>query len=233
MNKMISIFGAAIMTVFSTPLLAKDLSLVVFPQEVVNEPFKMVALPYKLDALAPVISQQTMELHYGKHLQSYVNNVNKLIVGTKWANLPLETIVKKSSGSLFNNSGQLLNHNLYFLQFSPNPQSLIPIGDLGKMIQKQWGTFDRFKEEFEKMGLSLFGSGWVWLSLDKKNRLQISLHSGGDNPVTKGWTPLLGLDLWEHAYYLDYQNKRLDHIRSIWKIIDWSIVESRFSVSRW
>lgn len=190
--------------------------------------FTLLTLPYTTDALAPVISKQTVELHHGKHLQGYVNNLNKLKQGTKWATADLETIVRESKeGAIFNNAGQILNHNLYFTQFSPKPKHSSPQGKLQRMISARWGSFNAFKEEFEKQGASLFGSGWVWLSQDDKGELQISLHYGGDNPITKGWTPLMGIDVWEHAYYLDYQNKRADHLKAVWNIIDWSIVTKR------
>ncbi|MDY3090122.1 MAG: superoxide dismutase [Porphyromonas sp.] len=192
-----------------------------------GEAITLVALPYATDALAPVISKQTIELHHGKHLQGYVNNVNKLRQGTKWANADLETIVRESEGTLFNNAGQVLNHNLYFTQFSPKPKHDKPEGKLQRMIAMRWGSFAKFQEAFEAAGATLFGSGWIWLSQDDKGELQISLHSGGDNPITRGWTSLMGIDLWEHAYYLDYQNKRADHLKAVWTIIDWSVVAKR------
>lgn len=194
--------------------------------EIANSRFSLVKLPYESDELSPVISKQTIDLHHGKHLQGYINNVNKLIQGSQWEQADLVTIVKESEGALFNNAGQVLNHNLYFLQFRPNPKDKIP-RYLAKLITARWGSFSAFQNEFEQAGSRLFGSGWLWLSQDEKGDLQISLHAGGDNPVTKGWTPLLGVDLWEHAYYLDYQNRRGDHIKSLWKIIDWEVVANR------
>lgn len=189
----------------------------------------LIKLPYATDALAPVISKQTIELHHGKHLLTYVNNLNKLRMGTTFEQLDLETIVKTSQGAVFNNAGQILNHNLYFTQFSPKPKHTRPEGKLQRMIAQRWGSFTKFQEEFEKSGSSLFGSGWVWLSQDEQGDLQISLHIGGDNPITKGWNPLMGIDLWEHAYYLDYQNKRADHLKAVWSIIDWHIVAKRLN----
>lgn len=188
---------------------------------------KLIDLPYPTDALAPVISKQTIELHHGKHLLGYVDNLNKLRTGSSLEYMDLEAIVKGSQGAIFNNAGQILNHNLYFTQFSPKPKHTRPEGKLQRMIAVRWGSFAKFQEEFEKSGVSLFGSGWIWLSQDDKGELQISLHSGGDNPITKGWNPLMGIDLWEHAYYLDYQNKRADHLKAVWNIIDWSIVAKR------
>lgn len=167
--------------------------------------FELIQLPYESGALAPVISQQTIELHHGKHLKGYVDKLNDLIPGTRFENIDLETIVKESDGAIFNNAGQILNHNLYFTQFSPNG-SKVPVGGLKQAIESQWGSLDKFKEEFEKEGVALFGSGWVWLARDKDGKLSITKEANGSNPVTKDLVPLLGFDVWEHAYYLDYQN---------------------------
>lgn len=193
----------------------------------VSPRFTLLSLSYATDALSPVISQQTIELHHGKHLQAYLNNVNKLIVGTKWEQADLVTIVRESEGTLFNNAGQVLNHNLYFLQFNPKPKLQAPRGKLAKLITDGWGSFEAFQKDFEQAGAKLFGSGWLWLSQDTDGKLQITLHAGGDNPVSKGWIPLLGVDLWEHAYYLDYQNRRADHLKALWTIIDWSVIATR------
>lgn len=189
--------------------------------------FELPKLPYATDALAPVISKQTIELHYGKHLQTYITNLNNLIQGTKFENADLETIVKESEGAVFNNAGQTLNHNIYFLSFSPNGGGE-PTGKLGDAIKAQFGSFEKFKEEFEKAAIGVFGSGWAWLSKDKDGKLYISQDSNAGNPLTKGHTPLLGFDVWEHSYYLDYQNRRADHVKELWKIIDWKAVEARF-----
>lgn len=196
-------------------------------QVVQAKQFQLVALPYSTDALAPVISKQTIELHHGKHLQGYVNQANKLKQGTEWANKTLEEIVKTSSGALFNNAGQLYNHNLYFTQFSPKPKQREPQGRLLTLIEARWGSYAKFKEAFEVAGASFFGSGWVWFSIAPNGELGISLHQGGDSPLTAGKTPLLGIDLWEHAYYLDYQNRRIDHLKAVWDIIDWSVISER------
>ncbi|WP_280748344.1 superoxide dismutase [Parabacteroides sp. PF5-9] len=189
--------------------------------------FELVKLPYETGALAPVISQQTIELHHGKHLQTYVNNLNNLIPGSKFENATLEEIVKGAEGGLFNNAGQVLNHNLYFTQFSPNGGGN-PTGKLAEAINKTWGSFDNFKKEFEKAGTSLFGSGWVWLAKDNVGQLSITSEANGSNPVTKGLVPLLGFDVWEHSYYIDYQNRRADHLSELWKIIDWDVVGKRY-----
>lgn len=194
-----------------------------------NGRFQLITLPYSTDALAPVISKETMELHHGKHLLAYVTNLNAAIVGTEFETMPLEEIVKKSSGGIFNNAGQLLNHNLYFTQFSPNARTK-PTGTLLAAIEKKWGSFEAFQKEFVSKGGSLFGSGWVWLSKDKDGNLHITQETNGSNPVVRDLIPLMGIDVWEHAYYLDYKNKRADHLNNVWKIIDWNVVEKRYSL---
>ena len=189
--------------------------------------FELVKLPYATDALEPVISKQTIEFHHGKHLQTYVNNLNNLIQGTKFENADLETIVKESDGAIFNNAGQVLNHNMYFLQFSPKGGGQ-PSEKLAGAIQTAFGSFENFQKEFEAAGVGLFGSGWVWLAADKGGKLVITKENNAGNPITKGLKPLLCFDVWEHAYYLDYQNRRADHLKELWKIIDWKVVESRY-----
>mgnify|MGYP003600686417 CR=1 FL=1 len=189
--------------------------------------FELVSLPYATDALAPVIGKATIEFHHGKHLLAYVNNLNNLIPGTKFENADLETIVKESDGAIFNNAGQVLNHNLYFTQFSPKGGGK-PSGALAKAIDDQWGSFEEFQKEFVNGGVTQFGSGWVWLAKDKDGKLFITKESNAGNPVTKGLTPILGFDVWEHSYYLDYQNRRADHLAELWKIVDWSVVEKRY-----
>lgn len=189
--------------------------------------FEKVALPYATDALEPVISKTTIELHYGKHHQAYIDNLNKLIVGTEFENADLETIVKKSDGAIFNNAGQALNHNIYFTSFKADGGGE-PQGGLAEAINTQYGSFDKFKEEFNAAGAAVFGSGWVWLAKDAEGKLHIEKEPNGGNPVTKDLTPILGFDVWEHAYYLDYQNRRADHLKEIWKIIDWDVVSSRY-----
>lgn len=189
--------------------------------------FELIQLPYEANALEPVISKETIDYHYGKHLQAYVNNLNKLIPGTEFENATLEEIVAGSDGALFNNAGQVLNHNLYFTQFSPDGGGE-PTGKLAEAIQKTWGTFENFKKEFVNAGVGLFGSGWVWLAKDQDGKLSITKEANGSNPVAHGLTPLLGFDVWEHAYYLDYQNRRPDHLDTLWKIVDWDVVSDRY-----
>lgn len=189
--------------------------------------FELIQLSYAANALEPVISKATIDFHYGKHLQAYVNNLNGLIPGTKFENMPLEQIVAESDGAIFNNAGQVLNHNLYFTEFSPNGGGQ-PTGKLAEAINTQWGSFENFQKEMTAAGVGLFGSGWVWLAKDKEGKLSITKESNGSNPVTKGLTPILGFDVWEHSYYLDYQNRRVDHLNEIWKIVDWDIVGKRY-----
>ena len=189
--------------------------------------FKLIDLPYAPDALEPVISARTLEFHHGKHLQGYVDNLNKLVAGSEFEGLSLEEIVAKvPAGAVFNNAGQILNHNLYFQQFAPKPSS--PSGKLLKQIEAQWGTLDAFQAEFEAKGTGLFGSGWVWLQADASGELSIAQYAGADNPVAHGLKPLLTFDVWEHAYYLDYQNRRAAHLKALWGIVEWGVIEKRY-----
>lgn len=188
--------------------------------------FKLIDLPYK--SLAPVISDETLGFHHGKHLQAYVDNLNKLIDGTELEGKSLEEIVKSSIGGAFNNAGQILNHEMYFLQFSPNPSLPAPTGNLLKQIEKQWGSFEVFQSDFESKGVGLFGSGWVWLQANAQGELSIAQYPNADNPIAHGLKPILTFDVWEHAYYLDYQNKRAAQLQALWQIVDWSVVEQRY-----
>ena len=192
--------------------------------------FHLIDLPYPIDALEPVISAQTLSFHHGKHLQAYVDNLNKLIAGTEYESMPLEEIVISSgaekSKAVFNNAGQILNHNLYFTQFAPSCPA--PTGHLKAQIEAQWGTLEAFREEFVAKGVGLFGSGWVWLQADDAGQLSIGQYPGADNPVAHGLRPILTFDVWEHAYYLDYQNRRAAHLEALWGIVDWAVVEKRY-----
>ena len=191
--------------------------------------FELMALPYAPEALEPVISKQTMEFHYGKHLAGYVNNLNGLLEESPLAGLPLEEIVCKATGGIQNNAGQILNHNLYFGQLGAPKADNRPVGKLAEAIKRDFGTFEAFKDEFQKKGTTLFGSGWVWLSADKDGKLIITQETNAANPIQKGLKPLLTFDVWEHAYYLDYQNRRPDHLAALWQIIDWNVIENRYS----
>nr|WP_321405333.1 superoxide dismutase [uncultured Carboxylicivirga sp.] len=189
--------------------------------------FELPTLPYALDALEPVISKTTLEYHYGKHHQAYVNNLNNLIKGTEFENADLETIVKKSEGGIFNNGAQVWNHTFYFTSFSPNGGGS-PKGKLAEAIDATFGSFDKFKEEFSQAAATLFGSGWAWLVKKADGTLAITKESNAGNPMTSGHTPILTCDVWEHAYYLDKQNARPKYIEDFWKIIDWDVVSERF-----
>ena len=217
--------------------------------------FTLIDLPYAPDALEPVISARTLAFHHGKHLQAYVDNLNKLLPGSGLEDLPLEEIVKRSSGALFNNAGQVLNHNLYFTQFTGVKGGISGDGDKGGVsgdsvkggvlgnsdkgaisgdrpllaqIIAQWGSLDAFKAEFEAKGVGLFGSGWVWLSAAPDGTLVITQEPNAGNPVTRGLRPLLTFDVWEHAYYLDYQNRRAAHLQALWEVMDWGEIEKRY-----
>lgn len=190
----------------------------------------MPRLPYAEDALEPVISKQTINFHYGKHLQNYVNTTNSLVEGTALEGKSVEEIVKSApEGPVYNNAGQTLNHSLYFLQFMPQADNNEPKGRVADAINAAFGSFGEFKERFTKAAATLFGSGWAWLSQDRDGRLVITQEANGDNPLRGGLNPLLGIDVWEHAYYLDFQNRRADHLAAIWSIINWEVVEDRMT----
>ena len=196
--------------------------------------FTLIALPYEPEDLEPVISKETIEYHYGKHLQGYVDNLNKLAAGTEYAGMPLEEIVTKAQGAIFNNAGQILNHNLYFMQFMksvPSPKGMedeLQDTAIMKAITRDFGSFETFKAEFEQKGVTLFGSGWVWLCADSQGKLVITQEPNAGNPITKGLKPLLTMDVWEHAYYIDYRNRRAAHLQALWQIINWEEINRRY-----
>lgn len=187
--------------------------------------FTVPQLPYGYESLAPVISKETLEFHHDKHVLAYVNNLNKLIAGTEFEGKSLEDIVRNSTGGVYNNAAQVYNHTFYFEQFGKSTQIE---GKLADAIKKQWGTIDKFKEEFNDAGATLFGSGWVWLACDSEGSLKILKESNAGCPLTQGLVPLLTFDVWEHAYYIDYRNRRLDYLADLWKILDWNVMETRF-----
>ncbi|MBD5328577.1 MAG: superoxide dismutase [Bacteroides sp.] len=189
--------------------------------------FTQPRLPYSVDALAPVISPVTIDYHYGKHEKAYIDTLNTLIEGTKYEDMSLEDIIRNSEGKLFNQASQAWNHILYFFQFSPSGRRE-PIGTLREKIDEQFGSFEDFKKKVEEAGVSLFGSGWVWLSADSNGKLFITQGSNAENPLTKGLNPIFVFDVWEHAYYLDYQNRRAEYLSRLWDIVDWSIIERRY-----
>ena len=184
-------------------------------------------LNFEANALAPVISEQTIGFHYGKHHQAYVTNLNNLVPGTKFENATLETIIKEAEGPIFNNGAQVWNHTFYFNQFSSKAVGE-PTGKLAVAINRDFGSFAVLKEAFTKAAVTLFGAGWAWLSVNADGKLVITQEANAGNPIRSGLKPILTCDVWEHAYYLDYQNRRPDHVAAFWNIIDWKVIEARF-----
>ena len=189
---------------------------------------KLHVLPYALDALAPHLSKETLEYHYGKHHQTYITNLNNLIKGTEFENADLEEIVKKSSGGLFNNAAQTWNHTFYWLSLTPNSQGK-PAGELAAAIDAKWGSFDAFKAEFDKVAAGTFGSGWAWLVKKADGSLDLVSTSNAATPLTTDAVPLLTCDVWEHAYYIDYRNSRPNYLGGFWNIVNWDEVAKRFA----
>jgi superoxide dismutase, Fe-Mn family len=189
---------------------------------------QLPALPYAKDALAPVISAETIEYHYGKHHQTYVTNLNNLIKGTEFENSTLEEIVTKSSGGIFNNAAQVWNHTFYWNGLKPNGGGA-PKGDLAAAIDKAFGSFDEFKKLFSQKAITTFGSGWAWLVKNKDGSLTLESTSNAGCPLTSGQTPLLTIDVWEHAYYVDYRNARAKYVEEFWNIVNWDFVEANFN----
>jgi Fe-Mn family superoxide dismutase len=188
--------------------------------------FELPKLPYADEALAPVISKQTIDFHYGKHHQAYITNLNKLVAGTEFENSTLEEIIVKSTGGIFNNAAQVWNHTFYWNCIKPNGGGE-PTGKLLEEINKNFGSFVTFKEKFSAAAATQFGSGWAWLVKKADGSLEIIQESNAGNPLRNGHTPLLTIDVWEHAYYLDYQNRRPDYIAAFWNIINWEAVAER------
>ena len=189
--------------------------------------FTRPRLPYANSDLEPVISATTVDYHYGKHEQAYIDNLNRLIEGSEFDDMPLEEIIRKSDGPLYNNASQAWNHIFYFFQFAVGGASE-PSGKLAEQIIDQFGSIEDFKQKFEQAGASLFGSGWVWLSADAEGKLYITQGRNAENPMSSGLRPILVFDVWEHAYYLDYQNRRADYLKQLWNIVDWDIVSMRY-----
>lgn len=189
---------------------------------------KMPQLPYEPEALAPRMSAETLKYHYGKHLQTYLDNVNRMIVGTPYEEAPLKEIICKVDGALYNNAAQAWNHIVFFKQLTPVPVSMS--SKLTQELSAAFGSIDAFKKQFTEAAISLFGSGWVWLVLDTKHELSIVSTPNAGNPMTQGLKPLLTIDVWEHAYYLDYQNRRAEYVENFWHLIDWNKVEHRMSL---
>ena len=190
--------------------------------------FELMALPYAADALEPVISANTLSFHHGKHLAGYVNNLNAALPGSGLEGMSIEQIVLNTPTGMHNNAGQILNHNPHFYQLRRPRADNAPTGKLAHVIEVEFGSFEAFKEVFAKAGATLFGSGWVWLSADKEGNLKITQEPNAANPIQHGLRPLMTMDVWEHAYYLDYQNRRPDHLAALWQIIDWDVVAARY-----
>jgi superoxide dismutase, Fe-Mn family len=186
------------------------------------------ALPYALDALAPHISKETLEFHYGKHHQTYVTNLNNLVKGTEFEAMDLESIVKKSSGGLFNNSAQIWNHTFYWNGLKPNGGGK-PAGALAAAIDAKWGAFDAFQEAFNKMAVGNFGASWTWLVKKADGSLDIVNTSNAATPLTTADKALLTCDLWEHAYYIDYRNRRPDYLKAFWALVNWDFASKNFA----
>jgi superoxide dismutase, Fe-Mn family len=182
-------------------------------------------LPYALDALAPAMSADTLNYHYGKHLQTYLDNVNRMIEGTPFADMKLKDMITKAQGALYNNAAQAFNHIIFFKQLTPTPTTISPL--LTQALVARFGSVDAFKSEFSNAAVTLFGSGWVWLALDANNVLQIVPEPNAGNPITRNMRPLMCIDVWEHAYYLDYQNRRGDYIKNFWNLVNWDYIEKR------
>ena len=191
----------------------------------------LVELPYAYDSLEPYISAETMHFHHDKHYASYVVKLNELIEDTRYATMPLEEIVRTSEGAIFNNAAQAWNHIFYFEQFSPHAQHH-PTGALKRAIEDQFGTLEGLKERMTTHAATLFGSGWVWLASDKDGRLYIISKSNADTPLTDDLIPLIAIDVWEHAYYIDYRNMRKSSVEEMWKVLNWRIVDERYDAIR-
>ncbi|MEI7596417.1 MAG: superoxide dismutase [Bacteroidota bacterium] len=189
--------------------------------------FELPKLPYASDALEPAISAKTIEFHYGKHHQAYVNNLNGLIPGTAFENSTLEEIIIKSEGGIFNNAAQIWNHTFYWESFAPNAGGE-PKNEIADAINRDFGSFAAFKEQFTKAAATLFGAGWAWLVVNKDGKLEIKQESNAGNPLKQGYKPVLTCDVWEHAYYIDFQNRRPDYISSFWNLINWNKINERF-----
>lgn len=189
--------------------------------------FELPPLPYAMDALAPKMSKETLEFHYGKHHKTYVDNLNKLVPGTEFEGQTLEAIIMKSSGGVFNNAAQVWNHTFFWNCLSPKGGGAAT-GPIAEAIQKDFGSFEAFKEKFTDTSIKQFGSGWGWLVKNSSGKLEITSTSNAGNPLTEGKTPLLTCDVWEHAYYIDYRNKRPDFLNAFWSLVNWDFVNSNF-----
>lgn len=189
---------------------------------------QLPALPYAMDALQPHISRETLEFHYGKHHQAYVTNLNNLVKGTEFENMSLEDIVRKSSGGVFNNAAQIWNHTFYWNSLSPKGGGK-PTGDLAKAIDARFSSFDEFKKQFSAAAVGTFGSGWAWLVKNADGTVAIESTSNAATPLTSNKKPLLTCDVWEHAYYIDYRNRRPDYVAAFWNLVNWEFAAKNFA----
>lgn len=185
-------------------------------------------LPYQGNALEPAISGNTLDFHHNKHHAAYINNLNNLIAGTGFEDMTLEEIIMKAEGGIFNNAAQAWNHTFYFDSLTPE-KGMKAHGNLLAAIERKWGTLEKFIEEYSAAAISLFGSGWAWLAKDKTGELFIIKEQNAGNPLRNGFTPILTVDIWEHAYYLDYQNRRADYVKSVIALTNWDKAEERYS----
>ena len=193
-------------------------------------PFHLPELDYQLGDLAPMMSQETLSCHYGKHFQTYVDKLNQLVRDSKYEGMTLSDIVRKApDGPLANNAGQVLNHQLFFEQLAPSQHAKQPSHELMQHIEQSFGSFEIMMEQLNHAALQLFGSGWVFLAMNAAKELQIHSLANGDNPLRYGLTPLLAIDVWEHAYYLDYQNRRAEYLKQLWLLINWHVVSNRIT----
>ena len=190
--------------------------------------YTLQPLPYALDALEPVLSRETLEYHHGKHHQSYVDKLNALVDGTAMAGQPLEDLIGRSTGALFNNAAQVWNHDFYFAGMAPNAGG-DPQGELGKLLKSSFGSIEKFRETFRKHAVDNFGSGWTWLVKGRDGQLVVRNTDDADNPLRSGDAPLLCCDVWEHAYYIDYRHERPRYVDAFWKVVDWNTVLKRFA----
>jgi Fe-Mn family superoxide dismutase len=193
-----------------------------------TNPFRLPELGYQLTDLAPMMSQQTLSCHYGKHFQTYIDNLNRMVNGSHFEGLNIEDVVRKApEGPMANNAGQVLNHQLFFEQFLPAKNAKMPSGDLLFLIEQSFGSFGKMREAMDNAAKQLFGSGWVWLTTNAEGKMQVLSLPNGDNPLRHGLKPLLTIDLWEHAYYLDYQNRKDKYLENFWLLVNWHVVSKR------
>lgn len=193
-----------------------------------TNPFRLPELGYQLTDLAPMMSQQTLSCHYGKHFQTYIDNLNRMVNGSHFEGLNIEDVVREApEGPMANNAGQVLNHQLFFEQFLPAKNAKMPSGDLLFLIEQSFGSFGKMREAMDNAAKQLFGSGWVWLTINAEGKMQVLSLPNGDNPLRHGLKPLLTIDLWEHAYYLDYQNRKDKYLENFWLLVNWNVISKR------